>query len=92
MTIALLILFVTLTAADALLTLRILKAGGRELNQIVRKAMEKFGNVKGMAIVKVPTLILAVFLPWWMLLVLCGIYGAAVGANAEVYYNMTRGK
>lgn len=79
-------IFVALTALDAWLTLRILAAGGHELNPIVRKAMDRFGNVKGMALVKVPTLILAAFLPLWLLLVLCALYGVVVEANAEVYF------
>ncbi len=92
MTIAILILFAALTAADAWLTLKILKTGGRELNPVVRVAMERFGNVKGMALVKVPTLILAVILPWWMLLALAVFYGVIVCANAEVYFNQQRRK
>lgn len=92
MTLALLLVFAALSALDAWLTLKILKAGGRELNPIVRKAMDRFGRERGLALVKIPTLILAAFLPWWMLLGLCVLYGVVVCANAEVYHNQTREK
>lgn len=48
----LLILVTALQAADGYLTWRILRAGGRELNPIVRTFIERFGLVPGLVLSK----------------------------------------
>lgn len=88
MNIILFLLLVALNLADIYYTRKILAAGGRELNPLVRWLMEKFGVMGGMVLVKIPALVVAAFLPWWMLLALCLFYGVVVGSNAEVYYDM----
>lgn len=49
----LLIVFVCLSVCDVLTTLQILKKGGRELNPIMKWAMDKLGTLPGLLLPKV---------------------------------------
>lgn len=71
------VLVVALQAADAYLTWRVLRGGGRELNPVVRFLMQELGTVAGLAVAKVALVVVIwIFLldhPVWMALV-TGLY------------------
>lgn len=50
--VVLFVLVVALQAADAFLTWRVLRAGGRELNPAVRVLIDRLGTIPGLAIGK----------------------------------------
>jgi hypothetical protein len=45
-------LVMALQAADAFLTWRVLRAGGRELNPVVRFLIDRFGTIRGLVLAK----------------------------------------
>lgn len=62
MTIALIIVFILLQGLDVMSTLRILRAGGREINPIMKWVMHQYGRETGLIGFKViATLILVRF-------------------------------
>lgn len=87
MTYAPLILLLTLQAADALTTYRLLSDGGRELNPLVAYLIAKLGLVPALLISKgaVVGLLLAFTLnaPNWFPLILCALYTAVVFHNIK---------
>lgn len=90
MLIALILLFAALQVSDAVLTLLILRDGGRELNPIMRWLMDKVGIVPALVWVKIG-LIVAVAV-WvqsvWLLVAFVAIYIAVVAFNARNYERM----
>ncbi|WP_415034428.1 DUF5658 family protein [Azonexus sp.] len=90
MLITLLILFAALQVSDAVLTMLILRDGGRELNPIMRWLMDKSGIVLALVWVKLG-LIVAVAV-WvqsvWLLAVFIAIYIAVVVFNVRNYERM----
>lgn len=78
-------LFAVLQIADALLTLRILSAGGVELNPVMRWVFRRVGVATGLATVKLLLLVLVfALLPWlpvWLLALACVFYGGVVAHN-----------
>lgn len=50
--VVLFVLVVALQAADGFLTWRVLRAGGRELNPLVRFLIDRLGTVPGLALAK----------------------------------------
>ena len=90
MLITLLILFAALQVSDAVLTLLILRDGGRELNPIMRWLMDKIGIVPALVWVK---LVLVVAVTAWvhsvlLLAVFVAIYIAVVVFNMRNYERM----
>ncbi len=79
------VLFAVLQIADALLTLRILSAGGVELNPAMRWVFRRVGVATGLATVKLALLVLVfALLPWlpiWLLALICAFYGGVVAHN-----------
>lgn len=81
------VILVALNVVDVYLTLKILKRGGRELNPIMRVAMERLGQKQ--ALIGVKLLVLgALYLvlpqvPEWALWGLIGIYVLVVAHNAR---------
>ena len=83
------VLFLATQGADAVLTALILNRGGRELNPLIRWAMDRLGVIPALAASKVVicTSIYAV-LPWmpiWVMLLLCLWYVGICGWNAAHY-------
>lgn len=84
-------LLVGLNIADAVLTVRILGEGGRELNPVMAKAMEMIGVMPALAVMKVVALAamytaFAVAWSGWTYVphvtaALCGLYGLVVCNN-----------
>ncbi len=74
----LLILLVALQVADAYLTWRVLAAGGRELNPVVRFLIGRLGLVPGLAVAKLTLTILSVLFLFDQPLVLLGAVGLYV--------------
>ena len=90
MLILLLVLFAALQVSDAVLTLLILRDGGRELNPIMRWLMNKIGIVPALVWVKLG---LVVAVAAWvhsvlLLAVFVAIYIAVVVFNARNYERM----
>ena len=89
--VALFAALVLLNVADAVLTVRVLDGGGRELNPIMAKVMGWIGVVPALVVVKVVALAafyvgLGVQAPDWVYAphvtaVLCGFYGLVVCNN-----------
>lgn len=89
--VALFAALVLLNVADAVLTVRVLDAGGRELNPIMAKAMSWIGVVPALVLLKVVTLAafyvgLGVEVEGWpytahLTAGLCGFYGLVVCNN-----------
>ena len=50
--------FVLLQLGDIYTTYRILKCGGRELNPVVAKLMDKIGRLNGLLAIKTPIILL----------------------------------
>ena len=77
-----------LQVADVWTTLAFLKLGGREKNPLARRAMEKFGAVKGLVGAKVLVMgLVFLFLdaiPIWMLLAACLGYVGIVWNNVKL--------
>lgn len=90
MLIALILLFAALQVSDAVLTLLILRDGGRELNPIMRWLMDKIGIVPALVWVKLG--LVAAVAVWvqsvWLLAVFVAIYIAVVAFNARNYERM----
>lgn len=87
MMLALLLLFGVLQAADIYTTYTLLSSGGRELNPVMRWAMDKLGMVRGLVIMKLLTVGLVVVLfnealTFW----LCIFYAGVVGWNTYQLY------
>lgn len=83
----LMILFIALNVADAVLTERILRKGGRELNPVMRWAMEKIGVIPALGIGKaVAVALVAVFAQEVMeaMIALCVLYAGIVANNIRV--------
>ena len=74
------IALVALLAADAWLTVAIIRNGGRELNQIVRWFISRFGLVPGLVVSRAIVLVFALLWPSaiWALI---GAYAAVVAWN-----------
>lgn len=90
MLIVLLLLFTALQVSDAVLTLLILRDGGRELNPIMRWLMDKIGIVPALVWVKLG---LVVAVAVWvhsvpLLAVFVAIYIAVVVFNVRNYERM----
>ena len=94
MTLALFALLIALNIADAYYTRKILAAGGRELNPVMRWMIGQFGVNTALIVSKGFALGFVVLfaLHTAILMVLCGVYAVVVGINAEVYHNMMREK
>lgn len=58
LSVVLFVLVVALQAADGFLTWRVLRAGGRELNPVVRFLMDRLGIVPGLAAAKLVLLVM----------------------------------
>lgn len=79
-------LLTALQLADVYTTRRILIAGGKELNPMMRWLIRKLGVMPGLIIPKAFLLILAyiVLLPYpWVLGALCGLYVGVLVHNAK---------
>jgi hypothetical protein len=78
------ILIVALQAADAYLTCRILGAGGRELNPVMRFLMDRIGVMAGLIVAKV-SLSIAIGLYLGdqppLLILIAVVYGCVVVSN-----------
>lgn len=88
-------LFALLQVLDAVLTLRILRGGGRELNPVLRALMRATSPVAGLLIAKVAvtTLVLGSYalfpsLPAWPVIGLDVVYTAVVLSNLRAYVKM----
>jgi len=83
----LLIALIALNVLDAFLTVRILKDGGRELNPIMAKMMDRIGDVPALLLSKaVMVAIMAYILnsiPYQVMLALCGVYVGVVAWNIK---------
>lgn len=88
MTIALLALLLALQVADGRTTYLVLSRGGRELNPLMRYAIEKLGLARALIIVKGVIACVLVeatalgYMPTWALAGLCALYLGVVGHNA----------
>ena len=83
----LLIALIALNVLDAILTVRILKDGGKELNPVMDKLMKKIGVVPALVLAKAAGIgVLAYLLPsvpYQALLALCGVYIGVVIWNVK---------
>ncbi len=86
------LVFAVLQLFDAITTSEVIKAGGRELNPVLRWVFGRVGTVNGLATIKLAllALVLAVlpWLPFWVLLVLCVAYAGVVVWNLLQYRDM----
>jgi hypothetical protein len=81
------ILFILLNVMDVSLTLRIIKKGGREINPILKKLMDKFGVVPALLVTKSLLIALVLSLDVGNLIwVLCAFYFLIVCWNVKVLY------
>lgn len=86
-TMVLLVLLVVLQLADFWTTYHLLARAGRELNPVVRWAINRFGLVPGLALAKGLVILALVVgaltgqLPVWSLLALCSLYLVVVVRN-----------
>lgn len=72
-----------LIVADVVLTRRVVQAGGRELNPVIRWAIGSFGLTTGLVLGKVPAILALYFIRDWQLpATACVIYSAVVAWNA----------
>ena len=81
----LLILFAALQLLDIYTTLRVLRAGGRELNPVMAWLMAHMGVPQALVAMKVIVVLTVIWaslwlllLPLWVLVVLCVLYVAVV--------------
>lgn len=92
MNIALIVVFILLQVLDALSTLRVLRAGGRELNPVIKWVMNQYGREVGLIGFKVIiTLILVRFVMLTSTPVAIGfviLYILVVGNNLRVMKKM----
>jgi hypothetical protein len=83
----LLIALIALNVLDAILTVRILKDGGNELNPIMAKMMDRIGDVPALVVVKASMLGALAYLlptiPYRAMLALCGFYIGVVLWNVK---------
>lgn len=82
--IVLFVLVVALQAADGLLTWRVLRAGGRELNPAVRVLIDRFGIIPGLVLAKlVVVVVVGLFLrdQLLILLAIAALYAWVVRHN-----------
>lgn len=77
------ILVVALQAADGFLTWRILRAGGRELNPLVKFFMDRLGFVPGLVVAKLVPVAVAIYVHGQLvpLLVIAAVYAWVVLHN-----------
>jgi hypothetical protein len=82
---ALLIVFVVLQAFDAWTTIKVLRAGGRELNSVVAKVMAVLGRDRSMILLKFASIVTGGVLFWQnqtlALAALTVFYAVVVGNN-----------
>ena len=95
-TLLLFIVFAILQIADGVTTFKIIKAGGCELNPVVKYAIENIGLVQGLVIAKAISIGLGYFLlvnsQATTLLVVSCIYAAVIINNGIQYYRITNTK
>ena len=81
----LIILFISLQVSDVVLTLLILRDGGRELNPVMRWLMDKMGTATALISAKliIIALVIAFVDSLLLLSVFCAVYVAVIVFNAR---------
>jgi hypothetical protein len=85
------VIFIALAIADARLTWLILRRkNGKELNPVIRWAIEKLGLVPALVVKTVALVAIGFYSPESTLMILIGIYSAVVLWNFYQYKDMPR--
>jgi hypothetical protein len=85
------VVFIALAIADARLTWLILRRkNGKELNPVIRWAIEKLGLVPALVVKTVALVAIGFYSPESTLMILIGIYAAVVLWNFYQYKDMPR--